>query len=219
MPELDSAPSANRSVELELQDERHLLQEGYELLDEKRVLLATEMLRRLALHRSLLDDWLRRYAAARGALGEAMAALGIDGLELYPVAARDCVFETIPQRIAGIAVERLGAMRLELTAGPAAPPVWPSAAVDACGAAFVGIVELAANIALEERNLRRLAREYQRTDRRARALENVLLPELEAVLRSVQEQLEYLDTEEAVRVHEAHRRIESPQGDLHGEPD
>jgi V/A-type H+-transporting ATPase subunit D len=218
MPDLDSTPSANRSVELELQDERRLLLEGYELLDEKRMLLASEMLRRLALHRRLLDDWRQRYDLARRALAEAMAALGIDGLELYPVAARNCVLETVPQRIAGIAIERLGAIRLEPSANPAPPAVWPSAAVDACGAAFVDIVELAANIALEERNLRRLAREYQRTDRRARALENVLLPELDAVLRSVQEQLEYFDTEEAVRVHTAHRRIESQQGEPYGEP-
>jgi hypothetical protein len=40
----------------------------------------------------------------------------------------------------------------------------------------------------------------------------VLLPELDEALRGVAEQLEYLDTEEAVRVHEAHRRMESQRG-------
>ena len=209
MPELDATLTANRTVELELEDERRLVREGYELLDEKRVLLATEMLRRL---RALQSDWLTRYRAARQMLGNALAALGLEGVELYPVLLRDLVIESVPQRIAGVALRAIECARLAAPAAPAPPAVWPSATIEACSASFAEIVELAARIAAEEQNLRRLAREYVRTDRRARALENVLLPELDEALRGVAEQLEYLDTEEAVRVHEAHRRIESRRG-------
>ncbi len=60
-------------------------------------------------------------------------------------------------------------------------------------------------LAALERNLRRLAAEYRRTERRARALENVLMPELEQALRFVEEQLELYELEENVRVHEASR--------------
>jgi V/A-type H+/Na+-transporting ATPase subunit D len=49
-------------------------------------------------------------------------------------------------------------------------------------------------------NLRRLMREYVRTERRARAIENVLLPEIEWSLRFIDEQLEILDQEEIARV-------------------
>jgi V/A-type H+-transporting ATPase subunit D len=49
-------------------------------------------------------------------------------------------------------------------------------------------------------NLRRLMREYVRTERRARAIENVLLPEMERNLKFIGEQLEILDQEEIARV-------------------
>ena len=49
---------ATRVAFLELKDERRLIQEGYELLDEKRVLLATEIMRQLR-HYATLQDGLR----------------------------------------------------------------------------------------------------------------------------------------------------------------
>ena len=54
-------------------------------------------------------------------------------------------------------------------------------------------------------NLRRLIDEYRRTERRARALENVLLPEIDHSLRFIEEQLDAVDQEEAVRVRNAAR--------------
>jgi V/A-type H+-transporting ATPase subunit D len=62
-------------------------------------------------------------------------------------------------------------------------------------------VELAACVA----SLRRLIREYVRTERRARALENVVLPEIDESLRFIEEQLDAVDQEEAVRVRNAAR--------------
>jgi len=44
-----------------------------------------------------------------------------------------------------------------------------------------------------------------RTERRARALENVLLPEIEGSLHYMDEQLETMDQEEAIRVRNAAR--------------
>ena len=55
-------------------------------------------------------------------------------------------------------------------------------------------------------NLERLAAEYRRTERRARALENVLLPEIERALRTTEEHLEQADREEAVRIRTAAQR-------------
>ena len=48
MPELERELSPNRSTALELREERYLVREGYEFLDEKRMLLAAEILRGLA---------------------------------------------------------------------------------------------------------------------------------------------------------------------------
>ena len=54
-------------------------------------------------------------------------------------------------------------------------------------------------------HLRRLIDEYRRTERRARALENVLLPEIDHSLKFIEEQLDAVDQEEAVRVRNAAR--------------
>jgi V/A-type H+-transporting ATPase subunit D len=87
--------------------------------------------------------------------------------------------------------------------GPEARPTTPEAR--ACAAAYRGMiarhVELAACVA----SLRRLIREYVRTERRARALENVVLPEIDESLRFIEEQLDAVDQEEAVRVRNAAR--------------
>jgi V/A-type H+-transporting ATPase subunit D len=57
----------------------------------------------------------------------------------------------------------------------------------------------AADLGARAGNLRRLAREYRRTERRAKALENVLLPEVEEAIKRIDEQLDTMDREEITR--------------------
>ena len=52
-------------------------------------------------------------------------------------------------------------------------------------------------------NLERLRAEYARTARRARAMEDVLLPEIDGTLSAIDTALEELEREEAVRVRRA----------------
>jgi len=59
---LTAAKSSRPASRPGTQDERRLIQEGYELLDEKRVLLATEIMRQLR-HYAALQDELRRLGA------------------------------------------------------------------------------------------------------------------------------------------------------------
>jgi len=49
-------------------------------------------------------------------------------------------------------------------------------------------------------NLRRLVQDYIRTERRAKAIENVLMPEIESSLKLIEEQLESVDQEEIARL-------------------
>mgnify|MGYP000703526863 CR=1 FL=1 len=49
--------SPTRSAFLELKEERQLVREGYDFLDEKRVILAQEMLRRLAAWQKARDRY------------------------------------------------------------------------------------------------------------------------------------------------------------------
>ena len=95
---------------------------------------------------------------------------------------------------------------LEATpAAPAAPFPLPSPELRRCASAFRKVVEACTALAARAGNLRRLIGEYTRTERRARALENVLLPEIDLALRFVEDQLDAVDQEEAVRVRNAAR--------------
>lgn len=72
---------------------------------------------------------------------------------------------------------------------PAAAAVHPSPEADACRRAFIAVVAAAAPLAAVTGNLERLSLEYRRAVRRARALQDVLLPELDRTLWEVETRL------------------------------
>ena len=86
MPEAGGEVLATRVAFLELQDERRLVREGYELLDEKRMLLATEIMRQLERHRELQEGLHALAHEAREALDPAVDACGFDDLTVQPKA-------------------------------------------------------------------------------------------------------------------------------------
>ena len=202
MPELDRELSANRSTALELREERHLVQEGYQFLDEKRMLLAAEILRGLERYRHARSAWFARHDQASTALLDAAARHGLDALIVYP-AAPLAEFRILPRTRRAMGIPIVEAQANAVPASVSPQPVDPSHEARACGAIHLDLLREAVPLAALERSLRRLAAEYRRTERRARALENVLMPELEQALRFVEEQLELFELEENVRVHEA----------------
>jgi V/A-type H+/Na+-transporting ATPase subunit D len=201
MPETGEV-AATRVAMLELRDERRLVQEGYELLDEKRVLLATEILRQLRQHMALDHTQQEQWQAARTALGAAIEVHGFDDLTVEPpVSLADArmlierrTFLGLPLRMATLEAG---------SALPVAPPVRSTPELRRTAAAFGTLAASLVTQAALEANLRCLVAEYRRTERRARALENVLLPEIDRSLRSIEEQLDAVDQEEAVRVRNA----------------
>ena len=52
-------------------------------------------------------------------------------------------------------------------------------------------------------NLERLRLEYRRTERRTRALEDVLMPEIDLTIKELETRLEEIEQEEAIRVRQA----------------
>ena len=196
---------ATRVAFLELKDERRLIQEGYELLDEKRVLLATEIMRRLRRYGALQAEL--RELGRRGleALEAAVGMHGLDKLTVEPkldFSGAQVVLHAQP--FLGLSLPEATLDDGAATPAPGARPGTPEAR--ACAAVFraqvARYVELAACVV----SLRRLIREYVRTERRARALENVVLPEIDESLRFIEEQLDAVDQEEAVRVRNAAAR-------------
>jgi len=202
MPDMGGEVLATRVAFLELKDERRLVQEGYELLDEKRVLLATEILRQLRHYLALQAERLRHEQEARAALLAAVDAYGFDDLTVEPKRSlENALVRSSAQTFLGL---RLVEAALD-DAAPAANPesLQPLPEARACAKAFRSLLCDHVAIAACVGNLQRLAREYTRTERRARALENVVLPEVDLSLRFIEEQLDAVDQEEAVRVRNA----------------
>jgi V/A-type H+-transporting ATPase subunit D len=188
-----------RSVHLELRDERRMVREGYGFLDEKRIMLASEILVQLRQY----DAGFRRYsdcqAEAAAALAAAAARHGLDGLSVYPM--RDLAEATLEiknRRFLGVA--QITAKWNDTAAAATYSPLNPSREARHCADLFARLLGHAAELAAIAGNLRRLAAEYGRTERRARALENVVLPEIDESVRFIGEQLDAFEQEEAIRV-------------------
>ena len=199
MTELSRAPTASRSALLEIKDELRLVRDGYEFLDEKRILLAAEMLRQRDAYRRRLRVFTDQFRAAADALVEASADQGLQGVEVAPP------FDLPGARIELQSVPYVGQVLLEAgyvpgeqLQGPEA--IRPTKQLAACRDAFAELIEVATKLAASGTNLARLAYEYRRTERRVRALENIVLPEIHRDIDIMEEHLELVDQEEVIRV-------------------
>lgn len=190
-----------RAAVLELQDERRAMREGYEFLDEKRLLLAAEMLRELKRYENLWAQFQVRLQEAAQALREAVARHGFEGVQVYPPARLDSVaLEVKPQMLLGVRLQQ-ATLSAELGAPP--PVLNASPEAERCRRAFLAVIEQSAALAAHASNLERLRHEYRRTERRARALEDVLLPEITGTIYELEARLEEVEQEEAIRVRQA----------------
>jgi len=196
--------AATRSAALALADERALMRQGHQFLDEKRMLLAAELLRTLAAHRAREAVLVEQLQAAAEALRAALQRHGLAGLQAYP-AAPPAAGPTATRRLfLGVPLQEAEIAIAPVTGDDGAVDASPEAR--ACRAAFQGLLAPLAALAASGGNLERLGAEYRRTERRARALENVLLPEIERSLKTIGEHLELADQEETVRIRMAGRR-------------
>ena len=172
------------------------MHEGYVFLDEKCLLLAGEMLRELGRH----DALRRAFDAARldalATLESAIARHGLEGLQAHPAAdASEASVRLTPRTLMGV---RQQDATLASEPGPAPPAVDPSPEAEACRAAHARLVALSVPLAASEGNLERLRHEYRRAVRRARALQDVLLPEVSTAVASIETRLEELEQEDAI---------------------
>ena len=199
-----------RSAAIELADERRLMRQGYQFLDEKRMLLATEMLGQLKTHQQRSDGLIAATRQAAAALAAAVERHGLDQLQLYPKPLPPAVPETGRSLFLGLVMLSAGEPPQAAANAPGA--VDPSPEAKACLAAFERLLWASADLAARTGNLNRLAREYRRTERRARALEKVLLPEVEDAIKMIDEQLDMMEREEVVRTRWSNRTASPGDG-------
>jgi len=198
-----------RSLAIALAEERRTMREGHAFLDEKCLLLAGEMLRAVRL-------WQQRQQALRAAwrdlqstLRAAVAHHGLHGLQLYPALPLEAPIDCRRRVLLGVTLQSA-----ELSAGAAPPPappaVAPSPQATACRRAFAAALPALAELAALSGDLARLHAEYKRTVRRARALQDVLLPEIDRTLSEVETALEELEQDEAAVLRQIARRVGGP---------
>lgn len=185
-----------RAALLELQDERHAMREGYVFLDEKCLLLAGEMLRQLQRHAALETALRQAQEDALKALHAAVARHGLRGLQLLPPA-------RLSEGRVAVEASSLMGVRLQAAQWQAGIAEVPSSVADspeshALRRAFAALLQAAAPLAATAGNLERLSKEYRRSVRRARALQDVLLPALEREVAEIETRLEELEQQDAI---------------------
>jgi V/A-type H+-transporting ATPase subunit D len=187
-----------RSVVIALKDERRTMREGYAFLDEKCLLLAGAMLQEVRRFELLRAELAELQRAALRALRAAAARHGLQGVQCYPPAdAAPLHVHTARKSLLGVALLEA---RLEGTAHKAEPATNPSPEAEAARAAFAKLLPKLVEMAAMIGNLERLYQEYRRTVRRVRALQDVLLPEIDATLYEVETRLEELEQDEGLWV-------------------
>ena len=191
-----SDASPTRAVVLELKDERRAMHEGYVFLDEKCMLLAGEILRELERHAALRARHARCPPSGGPALQDAVARHGLEDLQVYP--ALDQASATLAREARSIMGVRLQDATLQSADEAPPPSVATSPEGEACRRAFVAVIEAAVPLAAVSGNLERLSFEYRRSVRRARALQDVLLPELDRAVYGIEGRLEELEQEDAI---------------------
>ena len=191
-----SEASITRAAVLEMKDEQQAMHEGYVFLDEKCLLLGGEILRELGRYAELDRSLADAQRDATRALQAAVARHGLEDLQVHP---------PLDQEGATLAREGRSVMGVRLQDAdwrpariPAPAAAQPSPEAAACRRAYVALVGAAARLAAVCGNLERLSREYQRSVRRARALQDVLLPELDHEVARVETRLEELEQEDAI---------------------
>jgi len=186
------------SAYLELLEERQGMGEGYQFLDEKRLVLAAEILQQLSRFEQTLPGFQSAYHRAGEALQAALSRHGLDGLEVYPRAEFVVTDRELSRRsVLGVQLQDI---RWALGGQEVPPAVNRTFEADLCRDLFGRLVPEMVALASMTRNLERLREEYRRTARRARALEDVLLPEIDETLSKLDSGLEELEREEVIRV-------------------
>lgn len=191
-----------RGAALALAEEKNLIETGFGFLDEKRVLLAANLLRELKEWQQVSKEYEIESESAATALKSAATRHGLEGVQLYP-APRIDVGEIPLKTTNYLGVKLTSEPELEWLVEPVVDAVDSSTQAENCRQAFAKLVPLAARLAVKQSNIARLIKEYRSTERRARALENVLLPEATSALRKITDFLDEADQEEAIRIRNA----------------
>jgi vacuolar-type H+-ATPase subunit D/Vma8 len=119
---------------------------------------------------------------------------GLNGLQVYPAGSIEDAEQVQTTR------NFMGVTLTETELKASDNDAVAAAAAELCRQLFRNIVVSSAVLASVSGNLHRLPAEYRVTERRSRALESIILPEIDQALHEMSSHLEELDLEDAIRV-------------------
>jgi len=192
----------SKAALIERREERGLVGQAKDILEEQRDLLAHRMIE-LIKHTELRQQELTtRIDEARSAVRRAVLRHGSHGVRAF---ARD---DTGLPDVAWEAKGILGSLWLEsprdLDAGepPSLGDGWEvSLELERAMLSFHRLIRVGAEMAVHYNNLERLSDAFTRTQRRVSALEHIILPDLEGSIKEIERVLDETDRENLVRAH------------------
>jgi len=188
-----------RSNLLRMKKELQFAREGYEILDRKRVVLTSELIRLAHDAEALqLEVW-KLLAAAYRALEQARLTMGQDQVEWASLAMSKTVDVRLKFRgIMGVPIPNIESRGgpLEMTYGLGDTP----ATLDEASAAFRQVLDRIPNLSQLVTSVWRLAGELRKTQRRVKALQYIFIPQFEQTVLFIKAALEEREREETFRL-------------------
>ena len=197
MPRISVPPT--RSNLIRMKKELQFAREGYQILDRKREVLTTELVRLAHDATELQQQMLELQEKAYAALEKAQLIMGQEKVEWAALSAHKSVDVQLRFRgIMGVAVPVIEAS--------GEPPEMPyslgdtSAALDEASAAFRKVLVEVAELSRLVTAVFRLATELRKTTRRCNALQHIFIPEYEGIVAFIISSLEEREREETFRL-------------------
>lgn len=197
MARLDIPPT--QSNLLQIKQDLEFAQEGYEILDRKREVLTTELIRLAHDAGAFQQEMEELLASAYRALEDARMTMGQEHVEWAALAVKRTVEVDIRYRsIMGVP--------LPMVETHDSLPEMPYslgdtlATLDEAGEAFQKVAKQLPVFAESMTSVWRLARELRKTQRRVNALQHIFIPDYEDTVAFIESALEEREREEAFRV-------------------
>ena len=197
MPTINVAPT--RTNLIRIKKDLRFAREGYEILDRKREVLTTELVRVAHEADVIQKEVWKLLETAYRALEKARLTLGSDHVEWAALAANKTVDIHIKLRgIMGVAIPVIEArgepqkMLYSLSG--------TNAALDEASAAFREVIIKTPQLSMLVTTVWRLAGELRKTQRRVNALQHIFIPEYEQTVTFIVSSLEEREREEIFRL-------------------
>ncbi len=179
---------------LELKDQLAIAKSGYDLLEEKREVLVSELLNIIDDAEAFRREVTERLTSAFTALQGAITHLGTEQVERTALACATEAQITLRERsIMGVPVPLMERKLRELE--PQFGLLGTSFALDEALRRFYDALERILRLAETERAAWHLAIELKKTQRRVNALENIFIPQYEETIRYIEGRLEEVERE------------------------